>query len=340
MVRGTDNLKSYVREAALPKMMNDRFAPAMPPDGHKSHMNDLKVRPETWRRLESIYSLANFRLEEVITAWIDMYLPEQPLGVDDRDEANGETLSIPCPGTAFEILYQEERRPSDINRLAPWVDNLALMTVQRIIHLLKPTTQNWSFSLADDREVDRKIFQYYMWSLPDRTLERLDENSRRAAQYASVVVAFQPPWILSMQDIKEFAKCRSFPPFREPGNAFPSRLNSTHRLWAKLWDLCVSKNTPWFVLTSYNHWTFGMFSKGWTSAFISGVYEHKTFSPTVVECLTFWIASAMRIATSLRCPKVCEEPPSSQTPCTVYDAMAPSPEAAVALALLDQNMTD
>lgn len=70
MAKGTDNLKSYVREAVLPLMMNDRFAPLMPPNGHKSHLNALKVRPESWRRLENIYSLENFGLEEVITACV------------------------------------------------------------------------------------------------------------------------------------------------------------------------------------------------------------------------------------------------------------------------------
>ncbi|KAJ3883433.1 hypothetical protein F5051DRAFT_435091 [Lentinula edodes] len=329
MVQGTDNLKSYVREAALPKMTNDRFAPAIPPDGHKSHLNTLKVRPEAWRRLENIYSLENFRLEEIIIAWIDMYLPSYSLGVNNRDEATGETLSIPCPGTDFDIMYIEERRPSDLSRLAPWIDNLALMTVQRIIHLIQPNTHIWSFSLAEEGDLDQAIFRYYLWSLPNHIMERMTEDARKSVQYSSVIVAFQPPWILSMQDIKEFAKCRSFPPFREPGNAFPTPLNSTHRIWAKLWDLCVRRNTPWFVLTSYNHWTFGMFSKGWTAAFISGVYEFNAYSPTITECLTFWIASAMRIATTLRFPKVCEEPPNSQTPCTVYDAMAQFPEAAV-----------
>ncbi|KAJ3998183.1 hypothetical protein F5050DRAFT_1806143 [Lentinula boryana] len=306
MVKGTDNLKCYVREAILPRMKNGKYAPAMPPDGHKSHMNTLKVRPETWRRLESIYSLDYFQLEEVIIAWIDMYLPEYPLEVEDVDEDTGETLSIPCPGTDFDIMYREERKPSDLSRLAPWVDNLALMTVQRILHLIHPGSQTWGFSLADETDFDRTIFQYYLWTVPEYILEGLDENRRKSVEYSSVVVAFQPPWVLSAQDIKEFAKCRSFPPFRESGNAFPTPLDSTHRLWAKLWDLCVRRNTPWFVLTSYNHWTFGMFSKGWTAAFISGVYEYDHHSPTITECLTFWIASAMRIAVTLRYPKVPE----------------------------------
>ena len=64
------------------------------------------------------------------------------------------------------------------------------------------------------------------------------------------------------------------------------------------------------------------------------MYEHTAYSPTITECLLFWTASAMRIATTLRYPKVCEEPSRSQTPCTVYDAMAQSPDAALALVLL------
>ncbi|KAF5391435.1 hypothetical protein D9757_001914 [Collybiopsis confluens] len=306
MVRGTDNLKCYVREAVLPRMINDRFAPPMPPDGHKSHLNNLTVRPESWRRLENIYSLANYGLEEIITAWIDVYLPEDSMGLDDMDVDSGETLSIPCPGTDFDIAYREERRPSDISRLAPWIDNLALMTVQRIIHLLHPDTHTWSFELMEERDLDRKILRYYMWTVPEDVIERVSEEHRRSIQKSSVVVAFQPPWVLSTQDIKEFASCSSFPPFIQPGNAYPTQLNSTHRLWAKIFDLCVTRNTPWFILTSYTHWTFGLFSTGWTAAFISGVYEYDANSPTILECLTFWIASAMRIARALQFPKVPE----------------------------------
>lgn len=130
----------------------------------------------------------------------------------------------------------KSRHLSNVCSLAPWVDNLALMTVQRIIHLLHPNTHLWSFSLADEGDIDRKIFQYYMWSIPGHVMDALEEDHKKPIQYSSVVVAFQPPWILSLQDIKEFAKCRSvrlyhnfgvfefnfffqFPPFREPGHA-------------------------------------------------------------------------------------------------------------------------
>lgn len=97
-----------------------------------------------------------------------------------------------------------------------------------------------------------------------------------------------------------------------------------------------------------------MFPSGWTSAFVTGVYNFDSYSPSIVECLTFWVVSAMRLPGSriiprvsllatppvliaiAVCTKVCDEPAYSphETPCTVYDIMAQDPDAALALYLL------
>ncbi|KAJ7109350.1 hypothetical protein C8R44DRAFT_284984 [Mycena epipterygia] len=333
--RGTDNLRCYLRETKLPQMTNDALAPKMPPTGHKSHQNHLQVRPQAWRRLESIYSFKDISMDDIVVSWIDSHIPDTSLGVEDEDPLTGERLTIPCP-PIFQIPSHRERRPTDIMRLSPWLDNLPLMTVQRTIHLLYPETRSWGFILNDENDSDRKIFQYFMWSLSpqeEMTPARVAEIGRK-----SVVVAFQPPWILSEQDIKEFSQCRSFPPFRVPGNAFPTPLESKERLWAKIWDACVARNTPWFVLTSYNQWVFGVFSAGWTAAFVTGVCNFDAYSPTCLEWLTFWVASAMRLKGWRAIPKVCDEPPylPREVPCTVYDAMGLSgnPDSALALFLL------
>ncbi|KAJ7449782.1 hypothetical protein FB451DRAFT_737367 [Mycena latifolia] len=330
--RGTDNLRCYLRETKLPQMTNDAMAPRMPPTGHKSHQNHLKVRPQAWRRLESIYSFQDISMDDIVVSY--SHIPDTSLGVEDEDPLTGERLTIPCP-PVFNIPFHNERRPTDIMRLSPWLDNLPLMTVQRTIHLLYPETRPWGFILNDENDSDRKIFQYFMWSLApldeEMTPARLAEIGRK-----SVVVAFQPPWILSEQDIKEFSQCRSFPPFRVPGNAFPTPLESKERLWAKIWDACVARNTPWFVLTSYNQWVFGVFSAGWTAAFVTGVCDYNAYSPTVIEWLTFWVASAMRLKGWRAIPKVCEEPAyiPHHCPCTVYDVMGHNPDSALALFLL------
>lgn len=54
-----DNLKYYLRECALPDLSTDGNLPEPPFIGHKSHKNHLAVRPETWRRLETICPLAD-----------------------------------------------------------------------------------------------------------------------------------------------------------------------------------------------------------------------------------------------------------------------------------------
>jgi hypothetical protein len=72
--------------------------------------------------------------------------------------------------------------------------------------------------------------------------------------------------------------------------------------------------------------------EGWTSAFVTRVYEYNSFEPTIIELLTFWIAAAMGIASTFQCPKVCEDFDAiRQTPSTVYDVSIQSPESALAL---------
>ncbi|KAJ7343511.1 hypothetical protein DFH08DRAFT_229263 [Mycena albidolilacea] len=331
--RGTDNLRGYFRETSLPLMTNDALAPKMPPPGHKSHQNHLKVEPHPSRRLEVIYSFLDKSMSGIVSSWIDDHVPDTSLGVEDADPVTGERLTVPHP-PIFNIPFHNERRPTDIMRLSHWIDNLPLMTVQRAMHLLYPATRPWAFFLCDDNDNDRKIFQYFMWSLPPSeeamTQEKLAQIGRK-----SVVIAFQPPWILSERDIYEFSQCRSFPPFRVPGNAYPTNLESKERLWGKIWDACVLRNTPWFVLTSYNHWVFGAFSQGWTAAFVTPVYTFDAISPSIMEWLMFWVASAMRLKGWRPIPKVGAEPPynPSELPSTVYDILSATEDPGSALAL-------
>jgi hypothetical protein len=53
--RGFDNLRVYLSRAVLPQMVLGIRAPGLPPAEHKTHANNLTVRPEPYRKLESIY---------------------------------------------------------------------------------------------------------------------------------------------------------------------------------------------------------------------------------------------------------------------------------------------
>ena len=77
-------------------------------------------------------------------------------------------------------------------------------------------------------------------------------------------------------------------------------------------DRCYRLGCRWFVVTTYNKWAFGVFSKGsalaesyydcifliylfagWTSAFITPPKPYDSVEPTILQCLVFWIQSSM-----------------------------------------------
>lgn len=154
-----------------------------------------------------------------------------------------------------------------------------------------------------------------------------------------MLVAIQPPWIATQRDLEEFANSREFPPFMVPGDTFPEALpESKDRLWAKLWDCCAREKIHYFVVTSYTHWVFGVFTPGYSAAFTSPAIPHNNTVPTIVEMLTFWTISAMGIEGGYKPRHVSEEYDAScyLAPCTIYDFLAAyDEETVVALYLMD-----
>lgn len=65
---------------------------------------------------------------------------------------------------------------------------------------------NWRFILQDEDEIDDHILKYYMWTSDDFPKTSISEQS--------VVLVVQPPWILSAEDLDEFAGCRTVSSFR------------------------------------------------------------------------------------------------------------------------------
>lgn len=290
------NLKYYLATCALPTMQNGKKAPDAPHDGHKSHRNYLQIGPEPWRRLENIYPL-QAAVDEAIKLWMEERVPPAPSDLSYMDTAE-EQLSVPC-SFMVEFPVSIMKKPDTMMHMVPWIENLPLQTTQSALHSMFPQTRDYGFNLVPDPEnVDKDLFQYFSWSAGD-TLD-LHSTSR-------LTVAFQPPWILSDKDIKQFSRCKSFPPFRKAGDAYPTQLaDSKYRLWGKMWDVCVRQRSRWFVLTSYNDWVFGAFSEGWSTAFVTDVYAYDSYNPSIVECLVFWVASAMRISGTASVPKVSE----------------------------------
>ncbi|KAJ2916015.1 hypothetical protein MD484_g4381, partial [Candolleomyces efflorescens] len=295
---GIPNLREYTTQATLPPLQYEQYDSLLPPPGHVSHKNHLTIRPEAYRQLETIHGLA----ESVwmnMGACLDSFVPQTHIRTNT---VSGDGLTIPYP-LPKDPPGNLEGRPDHIHRLIPWIDRLPFATVARILHLSLPETCDWAFRPAAQShiELDPELFSYYTWS--PRTLPS-DYSIAKAMERKRMLVAIQPPWILTLRDLEQFAGSRCFPPFVVPGpEDFPS-YSSKDRLWAKMWDACVREKLHFFVLTSYTHWVFGFFSKGYTQAWTTDILPFDSQSPTIIEALTYWVASAMRLPGGILPPKV------------------------------------
>lgn len=85
--------------------------------------------------------------------------------------------------------------------MVPWL-NLLLATAARILHVCHPRTNSFAFLPGRNTASDRRIFQYFIWS--DKVDNLNDPNWD-----GSVLVAYQPPYVLTVTDLEEFASCRA-----------------------------------------------------------------------------------------------------------------------------------
>ncbi|TFL07571.1 hypothetical protein BDV98DRAFT_28978 [Pterulicium gracile] len=330
---GMSNLRGYVQEAGLPRMPLHHNAPPVPARGHKSHLNHLTIHPAEWRRLETIRARPGVVGDPIIIDWIKKFIPAERLAVPDADPATGENLSIPCP-PYFDIQAPAAfPLPYDVQRMEAWIQGYPLITVQRILHAVFPETHGWEFVQAEqgiDNPDYPQLFRYFKW-----TYTGPNANIRDNHAFRSVIVAFQPPWILSEADLDEFASSGDFPPCRTHGTLRPRPLKSKWRLWARIWDLCARHKTAHFVLTNYHRWTVGVFTDGWTSGYVDEPLEFNSLGPTVVEMLVHTVASAMGLRGTTKRPLVCVDPPlHDEYPCTLHDISSLDPQTARDLCLL------
>ncbi|KAL9715141.1 hypothetical protein Ac2012v2_001801 [Leucoagaricus gongylophorus] len=287
-------LFQYVTNTTLPHIRDNVGIPVMPVPGHRSSRNRLTVRSEAWRRLETIFQIDPPDFARKVISWTSFNI--RNVTFEYRNAQSTEALSLGTrrrDGHSDRVDY-----PIDtIDRLAAILDALPLKSSQRLLHILFPDTRQWKFKKQEGFDVDHKIFGYFLWAKTQRS-GQVPQNA--------LVVAYQPPWILSQVDFEDFIKCGSLPPHIPPGHLYPSDLQSKHKIWAKLWDTCVKHNTKWFVITSWNTWAFGCFSDGWCSGMISDVWHLDEHTPNVLECLTYWIASAMGRSGAYQRPKLCD----------------------------------
>lgn len=274
-----DDLRGYLRDAVLPELKYGPETPDLPPLGHKSHRNTLSTRFRKHRHLIAIHYLGP-SFDEIVYEWISARLPTKSAGFRGEDQQTGETLTVPS-ARRFKVCTAVPPPATDSTRLWTWVHYFPLRTVQSVLHFIFPKIQDWKFVSDDSGTDNADIYkEFYFTDTRNPTSPEIRSNS--------VVVICQPPWVLSDEDMWQFTELKSLPMDNVP-------LRAKERLWAKVWDTCVRRQSTYFVVTSYQQWVFGAFSRGFTNAFVSPPMGAQSRDPTVIHAAIYWLASALAV---------------------------------------------
>ncbi|KAF8959061.1 hypothetical protein BDZ97DRAFT_1423631 [Flammula alnicola] len=274
------DLRKYLKSFELPKPLDCDpreilLMLARPDPPFMGHVKRLTITNEPWRILENIRPLA--LKEALVLTWLNSSIPVEPVHKIDMQDP---------PYTLPQILSDKffSYKRSDAEEMKSWL-MLPVVTATRVMHTAFPQTTGWVFKAEEEETADSSWFQCARW-----TPRVHNPGPEEQPVPVRLVMAFQTPFVLNEQDMHAFSACTAFPPYNMgPTNGLPSK----YRLWAKIWDTCYSNNCRWFVLTSYTQWVFGVFSKTMRTAFLSSIYKYDSTSPTILELLTYWIASSM-----------------------------------------------
>ncbi|KAG1827324.1 uncharacterized protein BJ212DRAFT_1311562 [Suillus subaureus] len=273
--RAPDNLRFYIQEARLVSINLNSSQPSVDAALH--------TLPRRYRKLRAIHPLQLALFNEYCQDWAEDFVPCMSLGEEDEDKETGERFTVPCPP-----FYQ-----------VPSISLARADSLKRLFTLV---------FASDADDPDHAIFKCITWS------QLVDHDDERHCRNA-MSIFIQPPWVLSVRDLELFGKRQSVWTannveafaanvyhqfFGSSSTPWHERPTTPHeRLWYKLWDCCITRSCPWFVVSTYTHWVFGVFSNGWTAAFVSPVYSHDSHDPSVLQLLLFWLCSAMGLPGAL-----------------------------------------
>ncbi|KAH9901291.1 hypothetical protein C8Q73DRAFT_677368 [Cubamyces lactineus] len=295
-----DNVRKYVENANLPLMVLSTLLPR-----HHSHANHLWIKHEYRRQLEYMHLISKSKFTSHVTRFCSANLPSDFRGYMDVDVENGGGITIPAMGFTLSHPLTTVGRASNIAKVYQWVMGYPLATVNHLIHLVFPRSE--LYTLQDGVEhVDEDIIRWAVWARDEETITASED----VYEADSVMIMVQPPWVLAEKDLQSFVNLGAFPKLNHR-DEHRDPMTSSERLWGKVWDLCRQKRAHWFVLTSYDHWAFGCFtrgaplcllrvmqemmqrSSGWTHAYVSPVMSDYPGEPTIVQCLLFWFSNAV-----------------------------------------------
>ncbi|CAE6403061.1 unnamed protein product [Rhizoctonia solani] len=330
-MNATQNLALYCASAILEALPAGDYAPPLPNNNEQPGNNKLTLAAtvEPWRKLTYINMWQLDKFDEATQHAFSntMNVPTWDLRVPEFDPIT-RSIATMAAGRQFVTPPNYLPFPEGVQGIREWVYNLPLRTAERVMALVNRNSDSWCLDTNQASQQFPHLYASCAWGPRlDRAIPGSALTSRRIMPNLLFVV--QSPWLLSPGDFRMFCERSMYRHYatKDPktGKVKATELDYVDRLWATIYDDCVKGGTHYFVLTTYNEWAFGAFSRGWTTAWITPPKPYNTGSPTIpgptiLQSILFWMHSAQHFYFDsyglARTPSFAEEESGLPTPIT------------------------
>ncbi|KAG8974810.1 hypothetical protein FRC05_006742 [Tulasnella sp. 425] len=224
--------------------------------------------PDDKRLLQEMYQISTPDLQRRVKNFNADHLPEKLCKDSDGDPitlarpGNEEFIAIYHPSFSVQQLPLPSSPGSEEN-VRQWVLQSVLQTAQRMLNVIDPSTSTWSFGDVHGRGT-QDLKSDFSWQCNLGQGTDVDVTHR-------LIVEVKAPWVMRTKDFEEFVAL--------------GKLRKASEIVADI----RAKNNGVIPTDKHGDPEPPTFKK----AYVSGVIPYDNTGPTVLECLMYWVQSAM-----------------------------------------------
>ncbi|KDQ14079.1 hypothetical protein BOTBODRAFT_55793 [Botryobasidium botryosum FD-172 SS1] len=284
------NPGTYIASAVLPYM---------PYSTEKLHASTYR-EPTRNRLLQHVERIS---IDELNRATLE-YFEQGLLARTIETSALPPKLYVPAEG--FVTIDQTDwlKPPYIEATVGSWIQNIPCVTVEKLLQHLDPACEGWDFQPTVGKAAE----------LVDLSWQRRVSDADNTVVNSRLSMEIKCPWNFTEKDLDTFINMREPPTvFTEEQKAKKAKnLNKYQKLWCQIYDYAIVQGARFFIVSTYESWVFGCFSKNYSTAWVAPPIHYNSRGPTLVQYLIYWVQSAMSAEGGWLIPEVCGELPIPQ----------------------------
>ncbi|KAG8907118.1 hypothetical protein FRC01_007794 [Tulasnella sp. 417] len=261
-------------------------------------------KPDNVRNLRSVRQIPTQEFCDRVLA----YQKARP-----ASDANRFPKQLRVPHEDYPFVQSAGCVPPDAEKsLNAWVRQIPLQTAECLLHNTEPRSKGWGFGSPTS-----------MQGQSDEVFKSEIKTKSGRSMVQKLLVEVKCPWTLPLAEMEKIPKFHhglpslleleaagggqgsgTSSPTSSPGRQKKPAYTSAQRALAQAYDYGKEQKHHFFIITTYEHWMFGVFSRDYTGAAVTEPLPYTHKGPTIIQCITYWLQSSLFLPGSFEIPEV------------------------------------